>query len=520
MVRLVYATAALLLVVSLVGLRRATDAVHHYAVTLEGGTPLVVYEPGEPPDWGQPPELTERLPVVVLAHGFAASTEMMSSLARRLTRSGYAVVTFDFRGHGRNPRRMGLVSGGRHPGLREDLSAVLLFARTQKQFDPERVVVAGHSMGGFAVLDYASYDPGVAAVIGISGAAPPSGPYSPPNVLLIWASGDPERLADLSRHTGARIAGLERLVLDETYGDVARGSAVRLTEVEGVGHVTILYSSEAARRIVDWLGQSVGPAAPQSGSSRELRFLWSLIGMIAALVLFWPLASLLAPFTSRVEMVEIDALRGLGLLCASMVGAVIVLGGSDLLAGRAALGFMPILVASDLTAFFMLSGLALMVALGRWKVLRLEGLRDLSSLAVATILVIAAYFVFGTFLQPFAGFWLAPHRVLSALLMTVLTLPFFVGFELLLRSHGARGLGGLWVPAAGRVLTLIVLMLGAMLELLPGFIMIIAGFLLVWFLLFEVFAYRLCRVAPNPWLTGLFTAAWSSWTTVAAFPLV
>jgi hypothetical protein len=375
-------------------------------------------------------------------------------------------------------------------------------------------------MGGFAVLDYASYDPGVAAVIGISGAAPPSGPHSPPNALLIWASGDPARLADLSRHTGARLAGLERLVLDETYGDVQRGSAVRLTEVERVDHVTILYSSEAARRILDWLRRTVGPGASQRGSTREMRFLWSILGMLAAVVLFWPLTGLLAPFTLRVESVEIDARRGLGVLCASMVGAVIVLGASDLFAGRSAMGLMPILVASDLTAFFLLSGLAVMVALARWKALRLEGLWHPGSLAVAVILVIAAYFVFGAFLQPFAGFWLAPHRVLWALLTTVLTLPFFAGFELLLRSHGARGKGGLWVPAAGRVLALLVIMLGAILELLPGFIMIIAGFLLFWFLLFEIFAYRLCRVAPNPWITALFTAAWSSWTTLAAFPFV
>jgi pimeloyl-ACP methyl ester carboxylesterase len=520
MVRLVHATAALLLVISLVGLRRATDAVHHYAVTLEGGTPLVVYEPGEPPGWGQRPELTERLPVVVLAHGFAASTEIMSSLARRLTRSGYAVVTFDFRGHGRNPQRLGLVSGGRHPGLREDLSAVLLFARTQKHFDPERVVVAGHSMGGFAVVDYASYDPSVAAVIGISGAAPPSGPYSPPNALLIWASGDPARLQDLSRRTGAELAGLERLVLDESYGDVERGSAVRLSEVEGVDHITILYSSEAARRIVDWLRQTVGPGAPHAGSIRDLRLLWSLLGMVAAVVLFWPLVALLAPLTPRPEPVEVDPLRGLGLLCASMVAAVIVLGGSDLLSGRGPLGFMPILVASDLTAFFLLSGVVLMVVLGRREALRLEGLRELRSLAVAAVLVIAAYFAFGTLLQPFLGVWLAPHRVLWAIITTALTLPFFAGFELLLRSHGGRSPGSVWIPAAGRLLTIAVIMLGALFELLPGFVMIIIGPLLVWFLLFEIFSYRLSRVAPNPWVTGLFTAALSSWTTVAAFPFV
>ncbi len=444
----------------------------------------------------------------------------MSSLARRLARSGYAVVAFDFRGHGRNPKRLGLVSGGRHPGLREDLDAVVLYARTQRHFDPERVVVAGHSMGGFAVLDYASYDPSVAAVIAISGAAQPSGPFSPPNALLIWASGDPARLRDLARRTGAELAELERLVLDQAYGDIERGTAVRLTEVGGVDHVTILYSDEAARRMVEWLRQTVGSGAPPAGSSWDARFLWSFLGMIASVVLFWPLVSLLAPLASRIEPPEVDPLRGLGLLLASMVGAVIVLGASDLLAARGPLGFMPILVASDLTAFFMLSGLVMLVALGRWDALRLEGLRDRGGFAVAAVLVVAAYFVFGSLLQPFFGFWLAPHRVLWAIIATALTLPFFAGFELLLRSHAARGLAGVWVPAAGRMLTIAVILLGAMLELLPGFVMLIIGFFLVWFLLFEIFAYRLCRVAPNPWITGLFTAAWSSWTTVAAFPFV
>jgi hypothetical protein len=279
-------------------------------------------------------------------------------------------------------------------------------------------------------------------VIGISGAAQPSGPYSPPNALLIWASRDPARLVDLSRHSGAELAGLARLVVDETYGDLERGSAVRLSEVEGVDHITILYSSEAARRIVDWLGQAVGPGAPQTGSIRDLRLLWSLLGMISALVLFWPLVSLLAPFPPRPEPVEIDPLRGLGMLCASMAAAAIILGGSDLLAGRGPLSFMPFLVGSDLTAFFLLSGVVLLLVLGRRGVLRLEGLGELRSLAVVAVLIIAAYVVFGTFLQPFVGVWLAPHRVLWAFISTVLTLPFFAGFELLLRSHGALSRGG------------------------------------------------------------------------------
>ncbi|WP_300971742.1 alpha/beta fold hydrolase [Thiocapsa sp.] len=41
-------------------------------------------------------------PVVVIAHGFAGSRQMMQAYAVTLARNGYLAVTFDFPGHGRN----------------------------------------------------------------------------------------------------------------------------------------------------------------------------------------------------------------------------------------------------------------------------------------------------------------------------------------------------------------------------------------------------------------------------------
>src|SRR5271154_3953664 len=42
-------------------------------------------------------------PVVVIAHGFAGSQQLMQPMAMTLARNGYITVTFDFAGHGRNP---------------------------------------------------------------------------------------------------------------------------------------------------------------------------------------------------------------------------------------------------------------------------------------------------------------------------------------------------------------------------------------------------------------------------------
>jgi alpha-beta hydrolase superfamily lysophospholipase len=42
-------------------------------------------------------------PVVLIAHGFAGSQQLMQSFALNLARNGYVAVTFDFPGHGRNP---------------------------------------------------------------------------------------------------------------------------------------------------------------------------------------------------------------------------------------------------------------------------------------------------------------------------------------------------------------------------------------------------------------------------------
>jgi len=67
------------------------DSVDRRETLIAGSIPAHVYLPEVP-----------KPPIVVVAHGFCANKEMMQSLDYSLVRDGFAVVSFDFRGHGQN----------------------------------------------------------------------------------------------------------------------------------------------------------------------------------------------------------------------------------------------------------------------------------------------------------------------------------------------------------------------------------------------------------------------------------
>jgi pimeloyl-ACP methyl ester carboxylesterase len=100
--------------------------------------------------------------VFVLAHGFTLSWQRPAvwRIATRLNRAG-AVVTFDFRGHGR--------SGGLSTlGDREikDLDVAVAYAR---ELGYRRVAAVGFSMGASIVVRYAGLVGGLDAAVSVSG---------------------------------------------------------------------------------------------------------------------------------------------------------------------------------------------------------------------------------------------------------------------------------------------------------------------------------------------------------------
>jgi alpha-beta hydrolase superfamily lysophospholipase len=85
--------AAALVIMALWQLKAAEEGIT-ITPAMIGDIPATVYEA----------EGGGKVPAVVIAHGFAGSQQLMRSFALTFARNGYTAVTFDFAGHGRNPR--------------------------------------------------------------------------------------------------------------------------------------------------------------------------------------------------------------------------------------------------------------------------------------------------------------------------------------------------------------------------------------------------------------------------------
>ncbi|MBL6455683.1 alpha/beta fold hydrolase [Belnapia sp. T6] len=148
-------------------------------------------------------------PVVVLAHGFAGSQQMMQAFAVTLARGGYVAVTFDFPGHGRNPVPLA-------GGLSDDraaagalLAALGRVVEAARGLGDGRLALLGHSMAADIAVRFAFGREDVAATVAVSGFGPEVTAERPRNLLLLVGAWEPEFLRDAARRLAG--AGAERV---------------------------------------------------------------------------------------------------------------------------------------------------------------------------------------------------------------------------------------------------------------------------------------------------------------------
>ncbi len=507
-----YTVAALLVAIALFGLRAAVREVPHRPAVLANGAPAVVYAP---------PTLADgaRVPAVVLAHGRGGNARGMSSLARRIARAGYGVVSFDFHGHGEHPAPLpGMVPGTREAPLRADLDAALLLARTEPRFDPDRVALAGHSMGASAAIDAASFDPSIVSVVAISGSRRWNGPYPPANLLLIWASGDPMTLRREAEKLAAERAQLQQVVVDRLYGDLSRRDAVKASEVDGTNHVSIVYSADAAERIVAWLGRTLGPGAAPQPYTSDGRFGWCSLGLAASLALLWGLAGGLGRFVPRIELPDA---RGpatpLAAFAVAQSAGVLLVAGADPELLRGTFGVVPLGAVREPIGAFACAGVALLAWSLRRGEISLAPLRDAATWASALLVALGSFLLLSAFLEPFGLAWPTPVRLFWMSVAVLLLLPYFAACELLLRMRGSTGR---WLPPLARLFALAALFAGAAVGALPASAQEAAAALVLVFAALEVAAQRLARSAPNPWFSALLQSAWVAGALCASAPLL
>ena len=103
-------------------------------------------------------------PAVVLLHGFPGN-ERNLDLAQDLRREGFNVLFFHYRGAWGSEGEYSL------PHVIEDAGAAATYLRENAdklRTDPARILLVGHSMGGFAALQAAARDPAIKCAAGLA----------------------------------------------------------------------------------------------------------------------------------------------------------------------------------------------------------------------------------------------------------------------------------------------------------------------------------------------------------------
>lgn len=248
-------------------------------LSVAGGTPATLYlrEGGG------------AAPVVVIAHGFAGSRQLMEPFALTLAQAGYVVASFDFEGHGRNPRPMsGDVTSldGTTRLLMDETGRVAQAALAHPRADG-RLAYLGHSMASDIVVRQALSDPPGDAVIAVSMFSEAVTGDAPRNLLVIAGEWE-TRLAEEALR--ALHLADPQAVPGEIVGDPGEGTGRMAVIAPKVEHVGVLYSATSLAAARDWLDVSFGR---ESATSVAQRGGWIAALLLATVALGWPLARLL-----------------------------------------------------------------------------------------------------------------------------------------------------------------------------------------------------------------------------------
>lgn len=466
-----------------------------------GSTPATVYRP----------EGSKPAPAVVVAHGFAGSQPLMAAFATTFARNGFVAITFDFPGHGRNPRPLpGNVTreGGTTGALVDETLRVLAFART---LSDGRVALLGHSMASDVVIRAAQQDVDVGATIAVSMFSRTATATSPRNLLVIAGDWEGRLKAEALRVVGLASAP-EPSREGVTYGDPALGTARRAAFSPNVEHIGVLFSPRSMDEALGWLDASFG-VPPRSMRYVDHRGPWIVLLLTGFVLLAWPLSRLLPVISDPPAGAGLSG-RRLWLL---LIGPAVL---TPVILRVVPTQFLPVLVADYVAAHFALYGLLTVGGL------RLVGLRQSAAtrapvrrcalIGAALAAILYAVVGLGAVIDAWiASFVPVPGRVLIILAILAGTLPYFLADEWLTRGS-AR-----WAYPASKLAFLLSLAIAVGLD--PRrlfFLVVIVPAILVLFLIYGVLSTWAYRRTGHPAVGGLTNAVAFAWALGVTFPLV
>jgi dienelactone hydrolase len=434
------------------------------------------------------PKQARAVPGVLIAHGFAGSKQLMLGYGHVLAQAGYAVMLWDFDGHGANSTRL------QRYELQQNLDVALQALLQQPEVDATRLALLGHSMGSGIVMTAGIRSPDrFAATVAISPTGANITPQLPRNLQLQAGSGE-----------GRFVANAQRLLAQAGggNGNLATGQGRELVVIPGVEHITILFSDGSHQAALQWLDATFGRTPDRQYADRRMG--WYGIHLLGWLV---GLAAI-APLVREPEIAVIKASpirRWAGLL----VAPIAAVAGLVLLSQRLNLQNLGgVQVGGAVGVWFLIAGLTWLGVLARLPrpTLRTVGL----GIALFAVLWMA----FGAMAQVvWLQWWLIPLRLRIWLPLAIACLPWFLASGMVQENIGA-GKRVLWwlaqslILIGGFVLTLNFLpQLGFMFLLLPLFPPLMGILSLV------------ASLLNRAWVYAIGSALFFGWLLAAGFPL-
>jgi len=504
-----YALVALAALVAIsAGLWQLTQATDGLVVTKAnaGAIPLTIYRPAAPGP----------APLVVIAHGFAGSRQLMQPFAITLARNGYTAVTFDFPGHGQNPLPLpGKLTehAALSRSLENALADVVDFSRALPGVDG-RLAVLGHSMASDVVARYAQKHPEVGATVAVSLYFPDATGTTPRNLLIIDGALEPAML----HNEAARVVGLASrgpVHLGVTYGNFSDGSARRMVFVPGVEHIGVLYSGHSLAEALAWLNQSFKRTQAGYVDTRGLALGLLYFGLV---VLAWPLSRTQPQLSPQWPQRDPGAYRWRELLLVSAGPALL----TPLLLWKVPADFLPIMLGDYLVLHFGLYGALTLLGiaiLGRGR----PTLSVPAGMRVKAILATLALVAYGILAIGLAtdcyvfNFMPGPGRLPLVFAMLCGTLPYFVSDEWLTRTAtGARG-----AYPFTKACFLVSLVIAIVLN--PArlfFLVIIVPMILAFFVIYGLFTGWAYQRTHEAIVGGLANAFICAWAVAVTFPVI
>ncbi|MEL7151012.1 MAG: alpha/beta fold hydrolase [Pseudomonadota bacterium] len=362
-------------------------------------------------------------PAVVIAHGFAGSSQMMQGYALPLARAGYRVFAFDFLGHGRHRLPM---SG--------DVNAIdgttrLLVDQTRAVMDAvgsgdAKVALLGHSMATDLLVRAAEDRDDVGPIVLLSAFSQVIDATHPAALLLVAGAWE-------GRLSAYAVEPAQMVSPDALPGETVSDGAVmrRTVIVPWIEHVSILQSAVARKEALLWLDGFYGRTSDVRVWSTGPAIIALLAGLVIAL-------NLLAKRLPARDL----APASLSLKQATLI-VVLPMVVAPPLAVALNPGWLPVLVADYLALHLAIYGGLQLALLAVWRV----PLGGFSRAAFLYLLIGSA--VFGLALDRYAAnFWPTGDRLWIIAALAVGSIPFFVadarlGHRASLRfravSHGA-----------------------------------------------------------------------------------